>query len=125
MADAMKKRFPRFSLRALVIAVLAIAVCWTLTATWGVHSIFDMDHPQEDRWQKTVRGNSVCYEKTAANGDGYFWEYKSTAFLPFLICTREKARRSGTMGDAWGTENTFFWFFGVRFRVSGKRAFER
>jgi hypothetical protein len=113
---AMKKRFPRFSLRALIIAVVAIGVCWTLTATWGVENVFSF-------YSKTIgfterSGNTLRIANTDANEDltpDKFWEIRATAIAPFFI------RLSITQAGVVKAEPvTHFWFFGYQRQVTSR-----
>jgi hypothetical protein len=101
----MKKRFPRFSLRALVIAVLALAVCWTLTATWGVNTVF-AGIPHTKEW----RGNVLRAERRDDDGSLYVWDSQATAIFPFII--REQIRAQMPSGFPWEDQRTWFGFFG-------------
>lgn len=110
----MKRRWPRFSLRTLIIGVLGIAVCWTLTATWGVKNVLDKIPKEgvEERSGNTMRSADVSIHGFTVKGR----LVRATAIAPFII------RVTAQQEDAGETVETFFWFFGYdyEFAYSGE-----
>jgi hypothetical protein len=109
----MKKRFPRFSLRALVIAVLAIAVCWTLTATWGVSTVLEGKWSDMKTWERHREGNSLRLLLRQHAESAKIWEVRvhCTAIAPFLITSTVELSYDG-QNFQQQTKATDFWFFG-------------
>src|SRR5437879_4370167 len=101
----MKPRWPRFSLRTLIVVVLAVGLCWTLTATWGVNSIITSS-PHNKEW----RGSVLHVERIDDDGSRYVWDLKATAILPFIVRNHERGQMPS--GLQYEDTRTWFWFFG-------------
>ena len=111
----MKKRFSRFSLRALVIAVLTIAVCWTLTATWGIETVLERIPPI---YNQARNGNTLrVFFEGNAGSDSVERDFKARALFPFYITVEIKGYRiSGSNShepELLSVNSTeYLWFFG-------------
>lgn len=112
----MKKRFPRFSLRALVIAVLGIAVFWTLTATWGIANVFDV-HWNLESFERVQEGNELHLKARDGGLSPEEWRVRGTAIAPFLIKIQYKYAVDFAVQKE-PSETIYFWFFGFQRVVS-------
>jgi hypothetical protein len=105
----MKLRRPRFSLRTLIVVVLGIALCWTLTATWGISTVFDT-YPT--LYQKERNGNSMRFVNVVRGEDivpDKDMIVSGTAISPFFIRIITHEANAN-----WEVTSTYFWFFGYQ-----------
>jgi hypothetical protein len=111
IAPAKKRRF-RFSLRTLLIVMLLYALCWTLTATWGVSDVLKT-YQQKNRTVLSTGNNDVFIRRVDSDGSTYEWKVRAISPAPFYI----KEVTHGQMPDGlqYDRENSYLWFFGYRF----------
>ena len=114
MSLLMKLRRPRFSLRTLVVTVLVLGMCWTLTATWGISGFIER-FPAEFNPVRT--GNSVHVAWTDFDGQKAECTYTGTAIFPFLVRVDTNGEWKATPGTSdvdtqYSISATYFWFFG-------------
>jgi hypothetical protein len=103
-----KRRRLSFSLRALVIVVMVLGVCWTLTATWGVDGLLYRE-PQES-FTIVKNTNEIVVRRADPDGSVYEWKSRASVPLPFYV----KVETHGRMPDGYESnwEDSYIWFFG-------------
>jgi hypothetical protein len=112
-----KKRRFRFSLRTLLIVVLLYALCWTLTATWGVWGVgmrlIELNtHTNDIEWVSYRELQVKSREKKA----GSEWQSatgKGSAVFPFVVKWTFQNKTADGVKSHESTA-TFVWIFGYK-----------
>lgn len=116
----MKKRFPRFSLRTLIIAVLAIALCWTLTATWGISNVLAKIAANRPEFERHIVGNELHLRLVGLSINEIVedwnseWIAHATPIAPFLVRVKFRKMKDNLEFRVDGDDTTYFWFFGYQ-----------